>query len=101
MTPPLAVVTGASSGIGAATAVALASEGWNLVLVARTRSQLDEVAESVEVAGGHATVEAIDAADGSAFLAMAERVRQRTGSPRLIVNSAGAGRWLFIEETTP
>jgi len=71
------------------------------VLVARTRSQLDEVAESVEVAGGHATVEAIDAADGSAVLAMAERVRQRTGSPRLIVNSAGAGRWLFIEETTP
>jgi short-subunit dehydrogenase len=101
MNPPLAVVTGASSGIGAATAVALASDGWKLVLVARTRSNLDEVAETVDGAGGHATVEAIDAADGTAVLAMAERVLQRHGSPQLIVNSAGAGRWLFIEETTP
>ncbi len=101
MSDQLAVVTGASSGIGAATAVALANDGWQLVLVARTLSNLEEVARSVDAAGGQAIVEALDAADGSQVGAMADRVRQDVGSPQLIVNSAGAGRWLFVEETSP
>lgn len=101
MNNPLAVVTGASSGIGAATAVALASKGWRLVLVARTRSKLEEVAASVSAFGGISTVEAVDAADGAEVLSMADRICGTMGVPDLIVNSAGAGRWLFIEETSP
>jgi short-subunit dehydrogenase len=101
MSSPLAVVTGASSGIGAATARRLARDGWRTVLVARTRSKLEEAANAIEGTGGQADIEAVDAADGAEVLAMAERVCQRHGAPRLIVNSAGAGRWLFVEETSP
>ena len=101
MSSPLAVITGASSGIGAASARGLGRDGWRVVLVARTRSKLEKVAEEIEAARGQAVVEAVDAADGPQVIAMAERVRRQHGAPRLIVNSAGAGRWLFIEETSP
>jgi short-subunit dehydrogenase len=100
MSPPLAVITGASSGIGAASARRLARDGWSVVLVARTRSKLEEVAEEITAAGGQAVVEALDAADGAQVIAMAERIRRHHGVPSLIVNSAGAGRWLFVEETS-
>jgi NADP-dependent 3-hydroxy acid dehydrogenase YdfG len=97
----VAVVTGASSGIGAATAVALAREGWRLALVARGESALQRVAVEARSAGGEAVVEALDAADGDRVLDMARRVRRDLGVPHLIVNSAGAGMWRFIEETPP
>ena len=97
----IAVVTGASSGIGAATAKALAREGWRVVLVARRADRLDELIEEVAAAGGEALAEPLDAADGGAVLAMADRVRSTWGDPAVVVNSAGAGVWRFLEETTP
>jgi uncharacterized protein len=97
----LAVVTGASSGIGAATAVALGALGWRVVLVARRTDRLEEVAERVRTAGGEAHVEALDAGDAAAVAAMADRVRERFGTPGAIVNSAGAGEWRWLEETPP
>lgn len=93
----LAVVTGASSGIGAATARLLGSQGYRVVLVARGRAKLDELA--VEIGDG-AVVEALDAGDGEAVLAMAERVLRDFGVPDVIVNSAGAGEWDWIENTS-
>ena len=48
-----------------------------------------------------AMVEALDASQGSAVDAMADRVRATWGAPSLVVNSAGAGIWRFLEETTP
>jgi len=101
MTAPLAIVTGASSGIGAATARALAAEGWQVVLVARGRPQLEVVEQSIAAGGGEAIVEALDASDGDQILAMADRVRFRHGPPSLVVNSAGIGEWKFMEETPP
>jgi len=96
----VAIVTGASSGIGAATAEALAGEGWRVVLVARRAQKLEELAAGISASGGEAMVEALDAADGEAVLAMAERVRSAWGAPPLVVNSAGAGVWRFLEETS-
>ncbi len=95
------VVTGASSGIGAATARRYAARGDTVVLVARRRARLAEVAAEVEAAGGTAVVEALDMGDGSAVVAMAERVVAAHGAPDVVVNCAGAGQWRFAEETPP
>jgi NADP-dependent 3-hydroxy acid dehydrogenase YdfG len=98
LTVRLAVITGASSGIGAATARHLASEGYKVVLIARSGSKLEQMATEI---GNGAVVEACDASDGDAVLAMAERVLREHGTPDVIVNSAGAGEWKLIEDTTP
>ena len=97
----VAVVTGASSGIGAATAKALAHDGWRVVLVARRAERLEELTAEISDAGGEAIAEALDGADGNAVLEMANRVRSKWGDPSLLVNSAGAGVWRFLEETSP
>jgi short-subunit dehydrogenase len=94
----LSVITGASSGIGAATARRMAADGYKVVLLARGRSKLDEVAAEI---GNNAVVEVCDASDGDAVLAIAERVRDDFGVPDVIVNCAGAGQWKLIEDTPP
>ena len=94
----LSVITGASSGIGAATARRMATDGYKVILLARRRSKLDEVAAEI---GNNAVVEVCDASEGDAVLAIAERVRDDFGVPDVIVNSAGAGQWKLIEDTTP
>ena len=65
---PIAVVTGASSGIGAATAKALARDGWRVVLVARRAERLEEISSVIAEGGGEAKVEALDASDGDAVM---------------------------------
>lgn len=98
MADPLVLVTGASSGIGRATALALARAGWRVVLVARGREALDAAAAEIRALGRAATVEAVDAGDAEAVEAMARRVVDRDGVPDVVVHSAGAGEWRFIEE---
>ena len=96
----LILITGASSGIGAATAKVAARAGGRVVLVARTQAALEAVAGEIRAAGGQAWVYAADLADPLQVAQMAVRVAREAGLLDIIVNSAGAGRWLFIEETS-
>lgn len=94
------LVTGASFGIGAAIARAAARRGAHVLLWARTRDALEAVARDIVTTGGQATVYPVDLADPAAVEATA-RVAERDGTPDVIVNNAGAGRWLATEESTP
>jgi short-subunit dehydrogenase len=95
------LITGASQGIGAATARAMATRGAEVVLLARSEDKLAEVAASIEAAGGRAHTYPLDVSDADAVAAAAERISTEVATPDVIVNNAGIGRWLFIEETSP
>ena len=83
----VAIVTGASRGIGRAISEALAAEGMQLVLVARSREQLDEVARSC---AGASLVHAADLGDAAAPAAAVAAAIDRFGRIDLLVNNAGA-----------
>jgi short-subunit dehydrogenase len=95
------LVTGASSGIGAATARAVARAGAHAVVVARTRPKLDALTAEIEAAGGRATAYGLDCSDREAVAREAARIEDEVGTPDVLVNNAGAGRFLFFEETPP
>ncbi len=101
MSGQLAVVTGASSGIGAATAQALGARGWTVVLVARRQAPLDALAIRIAAVGADPVVAALDAADPDTVAAMADGIRAEHGVPDVIVNAAGVGGWRWPEDTTP
>lgn len=95
----LALVTGASRGIGAATAKALAQKGSKVILVARTAEALDKVAKEISENGGEAHVFAANLADHNEIVRVAAEIRDQLGTPDILVNNAGLGRWLFVHET--
>lgn len=86
---PLAVVTGASSGIGAATAIRLGREGFDLLLGARRTDRLDEVAARVDAAA-RVRLLALDVTDPASVAAFAGVA----GGARVLVNNAGLARGL-------
>ncbi len=94
------VITGASSGIGAATANSMARRGAHVVLLARGIAGLEREAAEITAAGGRATVYPVDVSDGDAVEAVAERCLAEVGSVDVVVNNAGIGEWLFIDETS-
>jgi NAD(P)-dependent dehydrogenase (short-subunit alcohol dehydrogenase family) len=90
---PVAVVTGGSSGIGAAIARSLAAAGWHTVLIARGRERLEPLA--AELAGEWV---ACDVADRGAVDRAAAEIRERHPAIRLLVNGAGIpGRQSFLD----
>src|SRR6185437_15801582 len=84
-----AVVTGATSGLGAASAVALGKAGAKVVVSGRDRGRGEHVAAEIVDAGGSATVELADVSDSEAVVEFAERVIERHGPVEILVNAAG------------
>ena len=85
-TQKVAVITGASSGIGAATARALAADGYRVALLARRADRIDALAKEFD--NGSIAIEA-DVTDRDSIVAAAERVRQELGGADVLVNNAG------------
>jgi uncharacterized protein len=97
----LALITGASSGIGAATARAIARRGGRVLLVARTRPALEQVAATITACGGVAAVYPADVSDAADVERLARTIKDEVGTPDILINNAGSGRWLFVEDTDP
>lgn len=98
----LALVTGASRGIGAATAEALAGAGAHVILVARTAKALEEVEDRIHAAGGAATIAPLDLASGEAIGKLATAVRERWQALDLLVlNAAMLGSLTPVEHIDP
>jgi 2-deoxy-D-gluconate 3-dehydrogenase len=87
----VALVTGASRGIGRAIALALAAAGASVGLVARRQSDLQAVADEIETAGGRALLCPADLADAAALAAPVEAVLSSWGRLDIAVNNAGIG----------
>ena len=85
----VAVVTGAGRGIGAASALALAEAGADVVLAARTEEQLREVAKQVEDSGRRAVVVAADLSDTEQTAALAQTAVDELGQLDIVVNNVG------------
>ena len=85
----IALVTGASRGLGAATAVELARLGAHVVLVARTQGGLEETDDAVRAVGGAATLLAMDLRDPDQIDLIAPSLFQRFGRLDILVNNAG------------
>jgi NADP-dependent 3-hydroxy acid dehydrogenase YdfG len=85
-----AVVTGASSGIGAATALALSAAGYPVALGARRTDKCEEVATAIRDAGGEASVHALDVTDDESVTAFAKAVASDLGDIEIVVSNAGA-----------
>ena len=88
----VAVVTGASRGIGEAIAHALAAQGRHVVLVARSADKLESVRTAIQAAGGSASVRGCDFADGAAVGEAMQHIADEQGRLDILVNNAGITR---------
>jgi short-subunit dehydrogenase len=88
----VALVTGASRGIGAATAEALAASGAHVILVARTADALEEVEERIATAGGSATIAPLDLTESDSIARLAAAIAGRWNAlDILVLNAATLG----------
>lgn len=95
----LALVTGASRGIGAATAEALAAAGAHVILVARTATALEEIEERIHASGGTATIAPLDLTDGESIGKLANAVAERWEKlDVLVLNAAMLGTLTPVQD---
>src|SRR5215469_7558446 len=96
----VAVVTGASPGIGAAMATMLAAEGAKVVLAARRQPELERVAASIRQRGGVAIPVVTDLADDDSLARLVATAQSEAGPVDVLVNNAGYALWKALEATT-
>ena len=96
-----AILTGASKGIGVYVARALAKQGMNLVLAARSASALEEVRKAVERLGVRAIAVPTDVGDRSALESLVDRASSEFGAIDVLVNNAGIELTLAYHKLTP
>lgn len=97
----VALVTGASAGIGEATARALSAAGMRVAVCARRRERLDRLAAGIRSAGGEVAVYGLDVIDAGAVRAMVNDVASRWERIDVLVNNAGRGLSATVEDTKP
>src|SRR5437764_1478693 len=97
----IAMVTGAGSGIGRATALALLNDGWSVVLAGRRREALEQTVADAGGAGASALAVQADVSDATSVRGLFEAARQRFGRLDLLFNNAGASAPpVLLEELT-
>lgn len=102
LTGKLALVTGASRGIGAATAEALAGAGAHVILTARTTAGLEEVEDRIHAAGGNATIAPLDLTDGDSIGRLATAITGRWQAlDILVLNAATLGSLAAVPAIDP
>src|SRR3954454_2196088 len=85
----VAAITGASSGIGEATALALVAEGASVSLAARRKDRIDDLAGRIEAAGGRAIAIETDIAEEDQATSFVTRTHEELGGLDMLVNNAG------------
>src|SRR5918997_2904064 len=101
LTDRVAVMTGASSGIGAALAAMLATEGARVVLAARRGEELERVAQGIRQDGGVALPVVTDLTNDNSLANLLARTRAELGPVDILVNNAGYAPWETLGTTAP
>ena len=94
------LITGASAGIGKASALALTREGASLVLIARRKSRLDELVEMIHSAGGRAIAVVGDVREEETALRAMQAAKEHFGALHILLNNAGIGNYKPLIETS-
>lgn len=98
----IALVTGAGSGIGAASALALAASGFDVIVVSRTMTEIAKVGEEIERLGRRALAVEADVADDKDMRSLFRRLERRFGRLDFVLANAGInGVWAPVDELTP
>jgi short-subunit dehydrogenase len=96
----VAIVTGASSGIGEATARLMTEAGMRVALCARRKDRLEKLAAEIRSAGGEVSVHPLDVTDATGLRWMVDEAARQWGRIDVLVNNAGRGLAATFEQTT-
>lgn len=98
---PVILITGASSGIGAAAAKLFTSEGYRVVLAARRKDQLDALAKEIQATGGETLVVPTDISQLGQIEKLVSKSLENFGRVDVLLNNAGLGRLDWLEKLDP